>query len=143
MSKQKVTLMTGGAGFLGSHICDRLIERGHKVICADNFITGKKANIAHLLKDRNFSLIRHDVSKPLKVAGKVDYVMHCASPASPVDYTDHPVETLMVGSRGTQNMLDIAPASVNSTPSAPVHATGNTGISNVVHALPRPSELTS
>ena len=110
MAKAKVTLVTGGAGFIASYICDRLIERGHKVICMDNFLTGKKANIAHLLKDRNFIFIKQNVSQPFKVAGKVDYVMHCASPASPVDYLAHPIETLLVGSYGTRNALEIAKA---------------------------------
>ncbi len=93
-----------------SHMVDRLIARGHKVICLDNFITGKKANIAHLLKNKAFTFIRQDVSKTFKVAGRVDYVMHCASPASPVDYLAYPIETLMVGAQGTQHMLEIARA---------------------------------
>lgn len=87
-----------------------LIARGHKVICLDNFITGKKANIARLLKNKDFTFIRQDVSRPFKIPGRVDYVMHCASPASPVDYLAHPLETLMCGAQGTQHMLEIAKA---------------------------------
>jgi dTDP-glucose 4,6-dehydratase len=91
-------------------MCDKLVARGYKVICMDNFITGKKENIAHLLKDRNFTFVKQDVSRPFKVAGAVDYVMHCASPASPVDYLEHPIETLLVGSGGTYHTLEIAKA---------------------------------
>ncbi|MEI6437653.1 MAG: UDP-glucuronic acid decarboxylase family protein, partial [Candidatus Omnitrophota bacterium] len=80
------------------------------VTCLDNFITGKKANIAHLLSDKSFTFIKQDVSRPFKVAGKVDYVMHCASPASPVDYYKYPIETLLVGSHGTHHMLEVAKA---------------------------------
>ncbi|NTV30237.1 MAG: NAD-dependent epimerase/dehydratase family protein, partial [Candidatus Omnitrophica bacterium] len=110
MTKSKVTVVTGGAGFLGSHICDRLLERGHKVICMDNLLTGDKANIAHLSKDRNFEFIRQDVSKSCRVPGRVDYVMHCASPASPVEYLGKPIETMLVGSHGTYNTLELAKA---------------------------------
>ncbi|MBF0485541.1 MAG: SDR family oxidoreductase [Candidatus Omnitrophica bacterium] len=110
MTRKKVTLMSGGAGFLPSHMCDQLMEQGHRIFCVDNFITGKKTNIAHLLKDKNFTLIKQDVSRPFKIPGKIDYVMHCASPASPVDYLNHPVETLLVGSQGTHHMLEIAKA---------------------------------
>ncbi len=91
-------------------MCDRLMARGHKVICLDNFITGKKANIAQLLRNKDFTFIRQDVSRPFKVSGGVDYVMHCASPASPVDYLAYPIETLMVGAQGTQHMLEMARA---------------------------------
>jgi len=86
------------------------MARGHKVICLDNFITGKKANIAQLLRNKDFTFIRQDVSRPFKVSGGVDYVMHCASPASPVDYLAYPIETLMVGAQGTQHMLEMARA---------------------------------
>ncbi len=108
MRAKPVSLVTGGAGFVPSHICDRLIERGHKVICVDNFITGKKANIAGLLKSKDFTFLKKDVSQPFSVPGKIDYVLHCASPASPVDYLENPIETLMVGSYGTHNMLELA-----------------------------------
>ena len=110
MAVKKVVLVSGGAGFLASHMCDMLIARGYKVVCVDNFITGKKANIAHLLKNKDFTFIKQDVSEPFQVLGRIDYVMHAASPASPVDYYDHPIETLMVGAQGTQNMLEIAKA---------------------------------
>jgi dTDP-glucose 4,6-dehydratase len=110
MAVKKVVLISGGAGFLASHMCDMLIARGYKVVCVDNFITGKKANIAHLLKNKDFTFIKQDVSEPFQVLGRIDYVLHAASPASPVDYYDHPIETLMVGAQGTQNMLEIAKA---------------------------------
>ncbi len=110
MAVKKVVLVSGGAGFLASHMCDMLIARGHKVVCVDNFITGKKANITHLLKNKDFTFIKQDVSEPFVVLGRIDYVMHCASPASPVDYYGYPIETLMVGAQGTQNMLEIAQA---------------------------------
>jgi dTDP-glucose 4,6-dehydratase len=110
MARAKVTLVTGGAGFLGSHFCERLLERGHKVICMDNFMTGKKANIAHVMKEKKFTFIKHDVCKPFKVAGPLDYILHCASPASPVDYLEHPIETILVGAYGTHNALEVAKA---------------------------------
>ncbi len=110
MARKKVILISGGAGFLASHMTDMLIAGGHKVVCADNLITGKKANIAHLLKNKDFTFIKQDVSEPFSVLGPIDAVMHCASPASPVDYYKYPIETLMVGSQGTQNMLEIAKA---------------------------------
>lgn len=103
-------LITGGAGFLGSHICDLLLARGYSVLCLDNFLTGKKENIEHLLKHKQFKFIKQDVTRPFKVPGKLDYVMHCASPASPVDYLRLPLETMAVGSMGTQNCLEIAKA---------------------------------
>lgn len=108
MAQKKVSVVTGGAGFLASHICEQLIARGHRVICIDSLITGKKANIAHLLKNKDFKFIKHDVSKPFKVPGRVDYILHCASPASPVDYLNHPLDTLKVGSYGTHHCLEIA-----------------------------------
>ncbi len=110
MAGKKVVLISGGAGFLASHMTDMLIARGFKVVCVDNLITGKKANIAHLLKNKDFTFIKQDVSEPFNVLGRIDYVVHAASPASPVDYLKYPVETLMVGSCGTQNMLEIAKA---------------------------------
>jgi dTDP-glucose 4,6-dehydratase len=106
----KTVLISGGAGFLASHMCDKLIARGYKVIAMDNFITGKKENIAQLLKHKDFEFVRQDVSQPFKVAGKVDYVIHAASPASPVDYLNHPVETLLVGSHATHHLLELAKA---------------------------------
>ncbi|MFA5088134.1 MAG: UDP-glucuronic acid decarboxylase family protein [Candidatus Omnitrophota bacterium] len=109
MAKQKeVVVVTGGAGFLGSHLCDRFISEGQKVICLDNFITGSEKNIAHLLKDKNFVFIKHDVSKEIKIDGPVNYILHFASPASPVDYLNYPIPTLKVGSLGTHNTLGLA-----------------------------------
>jgi dTDP-glucose 4,6-dehydratase len=101
-------LLTGGAGFLGSHLCERLLAEGHKVICMDNLITGRKDNISHLIGNDNFEFIKNDVSKYVVVKGELDYVMHFASPASPVDYLKHPIKTLKVGSLGTHNSLGVA-----------------------------------
>lgn len=103
-------LITGGAGFIGSHLCDFLIGRGHKVICMDNLITGKKENIAHLLDNKNFKFVNHNVSVKIKIAGPIDFVLHFASPASPVDYLMYPIQTLKVGSLGTHNALGLAKA---------------------------------
>ena len=107
--ENKNVLVTGGAGFIGSHLIDVLVEK-NKVICADNLSTGKKDNIAHLMKHRNFKFIKHDASKPLKVAVKIDCIFHLASPASPVDYQQRPIETMMANSLGTKNMLELAKA---------------------------------
>ncbi len=101
-------VVTGGAGFLGSHLCDRLLAEGWDVLAVDNFITGAKGNLSHLAKNKKFKFQKADVSKPLKVAGKVGYVLHFASPASPPDYLKHPIATMMVGSVGTQNALELA-----------------------------------
>src|SRR6202047_3767168 len=101
-------VVTGGAGFLGSHLCDRLLAEGWDVLAVDNFITGAKDNLSHLAKNKKFKFQKADVSKPLKVAGKVGYVLHFASPASPPDYLRHPIATMMVGSVGTQNALELA-----------------------------------
>ena len=103
-------LITGGAGFIGSHLCDFLIGKGHGVICMDNFITGKKDNIAHLLDNKNFKFVNHNVSVKINVTGPLDYVLHFASPASPVDYLMYPIQTLKVGSLGTHNALGLAKA---------------------------------
>ncbi len=104
----KKILITGGAGFIGSHLCDFLLEKEYQVICVDNLITGDKKNIAHHLKNKNFQFIQHDVSRALKIAGKIDYILHFASPASPVDYLNFPIQTLKVGALGTHNMLGLA-----------------------------------
>lgn len=101
-------VITGGAGFLGSHLTDRFLADGHEVVGVDNFITGSAANIAHLGARRDYQFIRHDVSEPVAVDGTVDGVLHFASPASPIDYLDLPIETLKVGSYGTHNTLDLA-----------------------------------
>lgn len=108
MSRKKTVVITGGAGFLGSHLCDRFMQEGYRVIAVDNLITGNLDNIKHLRKDKDFDFVKHDISKPFKVAGSVYAVMDFASPASPVDYMKYPIETLMVGSYGTQNSLDLA-----------------------------------
>ena len=102
--------ITGGAGFIGSHLIDLLIEKGHDVVCLDNLITGNLSNLAHLAKEKHFTLIQQDVTKPIDLAGKVEYVLHFASPASPVDYLKFPIQTLKVGSLGTHNALGVAKA---------------------------------
>ena len=101
-------VVTGGAGFLGSNLCDKLLAEGWHVLALDNFITGAKGNLSHLAKSKKFKFQKADVSKPLKVAGKVGYVLHFASPASPPDYLKHPIATMKVGSVGTQNALELA-----------------------------------
>jgi dTDP-glucose 4,6-dehydratase len=105
---KKTALITGGAGFIGSHLSEKLLEVGYQVICIDNFITGNLDNIKPLLKNNNFHLIVHNVSQQIEVAGKVDFVLHCASLASPIDYLDFPIQTLKVGSLGTHNALGLA-----------------------------------
>jgi dTDP-glucose 4,6-dehydratase len=104
------TLITGGAGFIGSHLCERFLAEGHAVVCVDNFITGRPENIRHLIDNPKFRVIVHDVSKPLHVDGLLDNVLHFASPASPVDYQRSPIQTLKVGSLGTHVALGIAKA---------------------------------
>ncbi len=101
-------LISGAAGFIGSHICDRLVEKGHEVLAIDNLITGHKENISHLLTDPRFRFIEHDICAPLAIHGGIDRVFHLASLASPVDYLAHPIETLESGSTGTRNMLEVA-----------------------------------
>jgi dTDP-glucose 4,6-dehydratase len=101
-------LITGGAGFLGSHICDFLIGRGIATICVDNLITGQISNIEHLTNNDNFEFLRHDITEPLRINKGIDYVLHFASPASPPDYLMFPIETLKAGSLGTLNALDLA-----------------------------------
>ena len=101
-------LLTGGAGFIGSNLSALLIKEGHTIICMDNLITGKKDNIRHLLENPNFEFIEHDVTKYINIDGKIDYVLHFASPASPVDYLKYPIKTLKVGSLGTHNALGVA-----------------------------------
>ena len=101
------TLITGGAGFLGSHVCDYLLEKGHDVVCMDNLITGSIDNINHITSDR-FKFINHNVTRHIDLEGPVDYILHFASPASPIDYLEHPIPTLKVGSLGTHNALGLA-----------------------------------
>ncbi len=101
-------VITGGAGFLGSHLCDYLIERGWDVLCLDNLVTGVASNTSHLLPHPRFRTVTQDVSRYIDVPGPVDYVLHFASPASPVDYVKYPIQTLKVGSLGTHNTLGLA-----------------------------------
>ncbi|WP_214105152.1 UDP-glucuronic acid decarboxylase family protein [Acrocarpospora catenulata] len=103
-------LVTGGAGFIGSHLCDRLLRLGHTVVCADNFCTGRRENLASLLPEPRFHLVEADVVHPLDIPGPVDWVFHLASPASPADYFRLPLETLRTGSAGTDNVLALARA---------------------------------
>jgi dTDP-glucose 4,6-dehydratase len=101
-------LITGGAGFLGSHLCDLFLARGHEVVCMDNFLTGSPDNIAHLLGQPGFSFVKYDVTNYIHVEGPLDYVLHFASPASPIDYLEKPIQTLKVGSLGTHKTLGVA-----------------------------------
>jgi dTDP-glucose 4,6-dehydratase len=103
-------VITGGAGFLGSHLCERLLAEGHEVVCVDNLITGRTENVGHLLQRQGFEFLQHDVSKPYTVDGPVDFILHFASPASPIDYLELPIQTLKVGSLGTHNSLGLARA---------------------------------
>lgn len=107
MAKERV-LITGAAGFLGSHLCDRFIKEGYDVIGMDNLITGSMDNIAHLMGNENFEFYHHDVSKYVHVPGELKYILHFASPASPIDYLKIPIQTLKVGSQGTHNLLGLA-----------------------------------
>jgi dTDP-glucose 4,6-dehydratase len=104
------SLVTGGAGFLGSHLCDRLLAEGHQVVCLDNLITGDIANISHLMGNSNFSFLNYDVTNYLFIDGKLDFIFHFASPASPIDYLKVPIQTLKVGSLGTHKALGLAKA---------------------------------
>ena len=100
-------LVTGGAGFIGSHLCDALLAQGHSVLCADNLLTGRTGNLAHLGNEPRFTFLQQDVIQPFD-PGKMDFLFHLASPASPADYLEHGIETLQVGSRGTINCLELA-----------------------------------
>lgn len=108
MANKKRVLITGGAGFLGSHLCDRFIKEGYSVIAMDNLITGDLRNIEHLFKLPDFEFYHHDVSKFVHVPGELHYILHFASPASPIDYLKIPIQTLKVGSLGTHNLLGLA-----------------------------------
>ncbi|AEN73727.1 UDP-glucuronate decarboxylase [Rhodothermus marinus SG0.5JP17-172] len=110
MSRPPRTLITGGAGFIGSHLCERFLAEGHEVICMDNFITGSPDNIAHLIGHERFHFIHHDVTNFIYVEGPLDYVLHFASPASPADYLKYPIQTLKVGALGTHKALGLAKA---------------------------------
>ena len=105
-----ITVVTGGAGFLGSHLVDRLLREGHEVLAIDNLLTGNERNLDHLRSEKKFRFLRHDVTKFIAVEGPVDFVFHFASPASPIDYLELPIQTLKVGSLGTHNALGLAKA---------------------------------
>ena len=107
-SSKTISVVTGGAGFLGSHLCDRLIAEGHYVICIDNLITGDVANITHLMGNKSFRFIDHDVTNYIFIDGEVHNILHFASPASPIDYLQLPIQTLKVGSLGTHKALGLA-----------------------------------
>lgn len=109
MSTKRV-LITGGAGFLGSHLCDRYLREGYDVICMDNLITGNADNISHLIGNDHFEFIKHDVTNYIHVGGELDLILHFASPASPIDYLKMPIQTLKVGSLGTHKALGLAKA---------------------------------
>lgn len=106
-AKKKV-LITGGCGFLGSHLCDRYLKEGFRVVCMDNLITGNPENIAHLIGNEDFEFVKHDVTNYIYVPGELDLVLHFASPASPIDYLEMPIQTLKVGSLGTHKALGLA-----------------------------------
>lgn len=107
---KKRVLITGGAGFIGSHLCDLMLDKGCDIICMDNLMTGKLENIEPHLKDKHFEFINHNVTKYIDIKGAIDYVLHFASPASPIDYLKFPIPTLKVGSLGTHNALGLAKA---------------------------------
>lgn len=101
-------VVTGGAGFLGSHLCDKLLAEGYKVIAVDNLITGNTNNIAHLIDNESFSFVKHDITNYIYLPGRIDFILHFASPASPIDYLKLPIQTLKVGSLGTHKVLGLA-----------------------------------
>lgn len=107
-SDDNPVVVTGGAGFIGSHLCETLLGDGNRVICVDNFATGRKENIRHLVAQKNFSLVEHDMTEPLKIDESIDQVYNLASPASPADFAKIPLQILMVNSVGTKNMLELA-----------------------------------
>src|SRR3712207_367132 len=102
------TVVTGGAGFLGSHLCEQLLADGHEVVALDNFLTGTPNNVEHLMEHDRFRLVKTDVTEYVHVTGEVDQVLHFASPASPIDYLELPIETMKVGSLGTLHALGLA-----------------------------------
>lgn len=104
----QTAVVTGGAGFIGSHLCDALLKAGHRVICIDNLLTGNADNISHLMGNDNFLFVKHDVTNYIHVTGPVDMIFHFASPASPIDYLELPIQTLKVGALGTHKALGLA-----------------------------------
>jgi dTDP-glucose 4,6-dehydratase len=108
LAKRRRVIITGGAGFIGSHLCDFFLDRGWEVVCMDNLLTGAPDNVAHLLSERDFTFLDMDVSGFIHLAGPVDAILHFASPASPIDYLEHPIQTLKVGSLGTHKALGLA-----------------------------------
>jgi UDP-glucuronate decarboxylase len=108
MRKKKTILVTGGAGFIGSHLCEKLINQGNRVICLDNFFTGSRNNIKHLLKNRHFKLVRQNVVQPIKIREKIDAIYNLACPASPIHYQKDPVETVRANVSGAINVLELA-----------------------------------
>ncbi len=110
MESKKVVVITGGAGFIGSHLVDRFLARGFRVIALDNFISGRKENLLEAFKNPDFTFIEHDVTKHIDLPCRADYILHFASPASPVDYSNHPIKTLKVGALGTHNVLGVTRA---------------------------------
>ena len=106
--KKKIVLITGGAGFLGSHLCDKFIEEGFEVIALDNLLTGNINNISHLLKVKDFTFINHDITKKINISSDIDYILNFACPASPIDYLKLPIRTLEIGSIGSINCLNLA-----------------------------------
>ncbi|MCI0567256.1 MAG: SDR family oxidoreductase [Acidobacteria bacterium] len=108
MAKKRRVIITGGAGFIGSHLCDFFLSKGWDVVCMDNLLTGSPDNVSHLLSERDFTFLDMDVSGFIHLAGPVDAILHFASPASPIDYLEHPIQTLKVGSLGTHKALGLA-----------------------------------
>lgn len=108
MPRARHAVVAGGAGFIGSHLCDRLLADGYRVTAVDNLVTGRMANIAHLRRERRFRFLRHDIARPLRLAGPIHRVFNLASPASPVDFTRIPVAIMLAGSYGSRNLLDLA-----------------------------------
>ena len=105
MTQNKRALVTGGAGFIGSHLCERLLADGVDVVCMDNLITGALSNVEHLMGEERFTFVHQDVTNFIHVPGNLDYILHFASPASPIDYLELPIQTLKVGSLGTHKAL--------------------------------------